>query len=106
MSQHRRLYNNRRWKNRRAKQLREEPLCRRCKERGEVTEATVADHIDPHEGDENKFWHGALQSLCKHDHDSYKQRLEKSGTVVGCDQHGLPVDPRHHWNTGGGGVEV
>jgi 5-methylcytosine-specific restriction protein A len=31
----------------RKRRLRNEPLCRRCKERGKVTAATVPDHIVP-----------------------------------------------------------
>ncbi len=38
------------------------------------------------------------QPLCKHCHDSVKQRLEKSGRVAGCDASGRPLDPNHPWN--------
>ncbi|MDU9415206.1 hypothetical protein [Pseudomonas sp. zfem005] len=45
------------------------------------------------------FWDRAnWQPLCKPCHDSTKQRLEKSGRVLGCDTAGRPTDPRHHWN--------
>jgi len=40
----------------------------------------VADHIDPHRGDEAKFWDEAnLQCLCKPCHDGAKQRAERQG---------------------------
>jgi hypothetical protein len=29
--------------------------------------------------------------------------LEKSGSVIGCNLDGLPIDPNHHWKRGGGG---
>ena len=45
-----------------------------------------------------KFWDSAnWQSLCKKCHDGAKQRMEKSGVVVGCNLSGLPLDPKHHW---------
>ena len=58
-------YKLERWRRRAKHQLRIEPLCRYCVERGVGTLATIADHIEPHRGDPNKFWLGALQSLCK-----------------------------------------
>ena len=51
------------WKRRAAAQLQSEPLCRFCHERGRVTAATVADHIEPHRGNWNEFALGKLQSL-------------------------------------------
>jgi hypothetical protein len=35
----------------RAKQIKMEPLCRFCQQRGVITLATVADHIEPHRDD-------------------------------------------------------
>lgn len=69
MSQWSHLYNDRKWRAKRAVQLRHEPLCRICKKLGRVTVATVADHIEPHHGDLGKFWGNELQSLCKCHHD-------------------------------------
>lgn len=89
---------DRRWQKRRAEQLRKHPLCALCmKTRGEVRAATVADHITPHRGDP-KLFAGPLQSLCKPCHDSYKQELETTGHVRGCDLNGYPIDPNHPWN--------
>ena len=76
-----RLYDSKRWRDTRALQLQIEPLCRMCYQRGDVTAATVADHIQPHRGNEDKFWRGELQSLCASCHSSDKQALEKSGRV-------------------------
>lgn len=43
------------------------------------TSRLVADHRDPHRGDELLFWNeGNLQTLCKPHHDSGKQRAERA----------------------------
>jgi hypothetical protein len=74
--------------------------------------ATVVDHITPHKlkdaitsGDraaialaQKLFWDtDNWQSLCKQHHDSTKQRMEKRGVVIGCDENGNPLDPNSHW---------
>lgn len=94
------LYSTARWVKRRAYQLSIEPLCRKCSALGVVKPATVADHIIPHRGDEHLFWNGDLQSLCDHCHNSAKKAEEARGysTDIGAD--GLPIDPRHPWNSG------
>lgn len=87
-----------RWQKARAGYLRNHPLCADCEQRGRVTIATVVDHVIPHKGDMTLFWDsGNWQPLCASCHNSTKQRLEKSGKVVGCDVDGLPVDPNHWW---------
>lgn len=87
------------WQKARAAYLKKHPLCVRCQQLGRTTAASVVDHIIPHRNDKALFWDkNNWQSLCKHCHDSYKQRLEKSGTVQGCDLDGVPIDPNHHWN--------
>lgn len=68
-----------------------------CAALGLVTEATIADHVTPHRGDYDLFWHGELQSLCKPCHDGPKKHLEVSGHLRGCDVNGRPLDPTHHW---------
>lgn len=87
-----------RWRRFRAQYLRQNPLCVRCLKDSKAVPATVVDHVDPHRGDMVKFWNSPLQSLCAPCHDSFKQRLEKSGREVGCDDAGVPIDPQHHWN--------
>jgi hypothetical protein len=47
-----------------------------CEKAGRLTPATVADHIERHNGDYDRFWHGRLQSLCASCHSSEKQRQE------------------------------
>ena len=86
------LYDSSRWKAIRKHQLDIEPLCRFCAKHGHVTEARVCDHVEPHNGDPEKFYAGPFQSLCKTCHDSDKQRMEKGGkpvTRVGVD--GYPI---------------
>lgn len=61
---------------------------------GRVTAATVADHVTPHRGDPALFA-GPLQSLCGPCHSSWKQQMEKSGRIEGCDINGIPLDPNH-----------
>ncbi len=90
MSQWAHLYNARSWRKRRTEQLRREPLCRYCARLGRVTEATVADHIEPHRGDLVKFA-GPLQSLCKLCHDSVKAREEGGSPLIGVDAEGWPL---------------
>lgn len=40
-----------------------ETLCKLCLERGTVTPASVADHVEPHGGNVNKFYSGVLMEL-------------------------------------------
>lgn len=97
MSQHNHLY-GRAWQKRRKRQLDQHPLCALCmRMRGKVTAATVADHIRPHKGDRVLFA-GPLQSLCESCHNSWKQELETTGHIRGCDLNGNPLDPNHPWN--------
>lgn len=70
-----------------------------CQQLGRDTEATVVDHIEPHNGDRALFWDSQnWQALCALCHDAHKQRLEKTGRVTGGDVLGQPLDPDHHWN--------
>ena len=85
-------YEHARWRRRRQRQLKLRPLCAWCEKRGQVTEATVAHHTEPHRGDRVKFWTGELVSLCKKCHDIDAQRIEKGGrprAVIGDD--GWPI---------------
>lgn len=63
------------------------------------TPATVANHIEPHRGNEVKFWTGALESVCKPHHDADIQGEETRGYSEDIDPNtGLPTDPRHPFN--------
>lgn len=60
-----------RWRKARARFLRANPLCEKCKQQGRLTPATVVDHVIPHRGDYHLFWdQGNWQALCKGCHDS------------------------------------
>jgi 5-methylcytosine-specific restriction enzyme A len=89
------LYCTTMWRKRAKHQLRSQPLCEVCLKDGRINAATIADHIEPHKGDQQKFFFGELQSLCKLHHESAKKREEARGysTQIGAD--GWPVDPRH-----------
>ena len=51
------------------------PLCAECERQGEVTAATVVDHIRPHRGDMTVFWDSDnWQPLCKRCHDQKTAR--------------------------------
>jgi 5-methylcytosine-specific restriction endonuclease McrA len=96
--EYKKLYNSSAWHRLRTRQLRDHPLCADHLEGGRTVVATIVDHKVPHRGSEVLFFdEDNLQSLCKPCHDAHKQRLEKSGTVVGCDAKGIPLDRRHHW---------
>lgn len=86
------------WQRARAAFLAANPLCAEHKRLGRLVPSTVVDHKIPHRNDLKLFWDRKnWQPLCKHCHDSHKQRLEKSGTAVGCDADGIPIDTNHHW---------
>lgn len=86
-----------RWQRRRARQLRDEPLCRFCLALGKIVPASIADHVEPHRGDPILFA-GPLQSLCETCHNSIKQAQEKSGHFRGCDANGRPLDASRWWH--------
>jgi 5-methylcytosine-specific restriction enzyme A len=89
------LYGSARWKRMRRYQLQEHPLCKFCLENGCVTVATICDHIEPHRGDINKFWMGALQSLCHACHVRTKHDIEERGYRRDIGLDGWPLDPKH-----------
>ncbi len=94
----RRLYDNLRWRKRAKLQLIKEPLCAICLRKGIITPATEADHIVPHKGDEQSFWFGALQSLCKSCHSGAKAYEERFGYDIEIGLDGFPTDLRHPAN--------
>ena len=92
------LYYTARWKALRLSQMQSEPLCAFCLSQNVITNATVADHITPHKGNELLFYDADnLQSLCKRCHDSVKQTYEKRGVMIGSDADGCPLDANSHW---------
>jgi len=66
-----------RWQKARALYLLSNPLCCYCARDRRTTPATIVDHIERHQGDEQLFWDRAnWQPLCKTCHDSLKARQE------------------------------
>lgn len=51
------------------------PVMSRCHDEGRVTAARVVDHVEPHRGDEGKFWdeEGNWQSQCDDCHNRKTQ---------------------------------
>jgi 5-methylcytosine-specific restriction protein A len=94
------FYSTARWRRRRDHQLATEPRCVVCLKAGQLTVATVADHIE-RATDAQSFWQGPLQSLCAPHHQS-KRQAEATGNEfrpkMGCDASGWPRDPQHEWN--------
>jgi 5-methylcytosine-specific restriction endonuclease McrA len=84
-----------RWTDKRARQLAAFPLCKHCQERGRVTAANVADHVEPHDYNPHKFWYGELQSLCDSCHSQWKQSLEALGYSNELGADGMPIDRNH-----------
>ena len=73
-----------RWQKARKAYLAINPLCAMCSTDYSPVAATVVDHIKPHGGDEALFWDEKnWQPLCKHCHDSVKQREEKQARLMG-----------------------
>jgi len=97
------LHGHQKWRRLARHQLKVQPLCQQCLREGKVVAARVADHVEPHHGDVNKFWLGKLQSLCTRCHESWKKSVENAekrgyDMTVGVD--GWPVDVRHPCYTG------
>lgn len=85
----------------RARQLEAEPLCRMHEALKQLVQATVADHIKAHRGDEELFFDPEnLQSLCKPCHDAHKQAQEHNanGILRGAGHDGRPLDLAHPWH--------
>lgn len=69
-------YDNR-WRKAARTFLQRHPLCLGCEAAGIVTEATLVDHVEPHRGEQGRFWNSDYwQSSCQWHHDVVKQRLE------------------------------
>lgn len=69
------------WRRFRLVFLKHEPLCRHCKQRGEIRSATEVDHIVPLSvAPHRKFDTDNLQPLCKSCH-SIKTAAERSGAL-------------------------
>jgi len=62
-------YVSARWLRLRVEVLQSEPFCRHCRQHGLKVLTTDVDHVVPHSGNPELFWHRAnLQGLCKRCH--------------------------------------
>jgi 5-methylcytosine-specific restriction enzyme A len=91
-------YGTQRWKRMRRAQLQREPLCAFCMKQGKLTAASVADHVEPHRGNEQMFWHGELRSLCQFCHSGTKQQQETRGYATDIGRDGWPICELHPAN--------
>jgi hypothetical protein len=98
MGQFKKWYKRAAWQRRREHQLRVQPLCQMCAQRGLVVEATSVDHVTAHRGDYNAFVMGELQSLCEVCANRTKQQIEVVGYSRDIGADGWPTDPRHPAN--------
>lgn len=54
------------------------PLCLGCQAMGRIEPATVVDHVEPHKGNQAKFWDESnWQPACNWHHSNVKQQLER-----------------------------
>ena len=96
---YRRLYKTARWRRLRLAQLATHPLCASCLSMGRTTPATVCNHADKDaKATEEGFFAGPFTSECAPCHDGPIQKQERRGHIIGCDESGWPIDPKHHWN--------
>ncbi len=52
--------------------------CLGCEAIGKLSATEVVDHVEPHKGDQVKFWNTAMwQPACRWHHDVIKPRLER-----------------------------
>lgn len=67
-----------RWDREAAAFKRAHPLCLGCQAIGRIEPTTVVDHVEPHKGDQAKFWNrDRWQPSCGFHHDQVKKRLEE-----------------------------
>lgn len=75
---HQRGYGHK-WRKEREQYLTDHPLCVACESKGQLTAATVVDHIVPHKGNDKLFWSRSnWQPLCASCH-SRKTATEDMG---------------------------
>lgn len=99
---YRRWYKLAIWRRIRDRELHLHPTCGRCAARGLVVVATVVNHTEPHRGDWERFVSGPFETMCAQCHDSDVQSEEAHGYSRAIGADGLPSDPRHPFNIGGG----
>lgn len=95
---YRRLYRTARWRRTRLAQLAAHPLCNTCSTPESPVAATVCNHVDKDaKATVEGFFAGPFTSECAACHDSVIQKQEKRGHIIGCDESGIPLDPKSPW---------
>lgn len=102
-----RLYDRQQWRRVRRQQLREHPLCEDCANLGTVNPATDVDHRMALKDGGEPLDSANLRSLCHRCHSAktahldggFGNRRKDRAPIKGCTPDGLPLDPRHPWNT-------
>jgi 5-methylcytosine-specific restriction enzyme A len=94
-------YTTQRWQRLRRQKLQEHPLCELCLKINRIEPATVVDHLVAIKagGDPYPPLY-ALLSLCAPCHNTKTRVVEQLGRefqVRGCDENGMPLDPKHPW---------
>jgi 5-methylcytosine-specific restriction enzyme A len=96
-------YTTQRWQRVRRMKLQSNLLCEVCLKIGRLEPATVVDHIVSIKSGGGAYPAlDGLMSCCVSCH-NYKTRGEQLGKALppkgirGCDVHGNPLDPNHHW---------
>lgn len=76
------FYNSRPWKELRLRQLRLEPLCRRCLAEGKVVEATTVHHVEERlDRPDLKMALANLESLCGPHHTKHHTTRRRMGNA-------------------------
>jgi 5-methylcytosine-specific restriction protein A len=69
---------NTRWDKAAATFKQRNPHCLGCTAVGLTVKVDVVDHVEPHKGDQAKFWNTKMwQPACRHHHDVIKPQLER-----------------------------
>lgn len=78
------------WRKLRASVLREVPICEYCQK-------ALANEVDHADNDPSNNDRSNLVSACKPCHSRKTQQDMGKRVTWGCDEHGMPLDPNHHW---------
>ena len=85
-------YSTHQWRRLRAMVLTDQPLCRYCQQMGQLTPATVCDHIKPVRlHPELAFEYDNLQPMCERCHNGIRAQEDKTGRRIGCGIDGVPL---------------